>query len=889
MSSLERARTYGSGAGSKSGAPTSTVQTIDNTTIQRSYDDWMLSVTSSFLKGLYAAFGLLLISGFIYLLGYPILEGAIVGNDSAYALSIIYWINQWFPELPNWYPLQGAGASSIVQYPYASHYLVVFAHRLLGLNIFEAFRVAQLLSIILTAWGVYLLVWAKIRSQTAALIAGIFYPLSFAVWSWVTDVGLFAQAFSLIYFAPTLLLFDLYVLQGRNRSDRSDKLRWLVFSAAAFLFAAMFLTHGTTGVVFAMTVLAYVALHEILSSEVDSRFRRLGKSLLKTSFGLGTGLLLVAFWIIPYLGLSQLANREGVAGEFALHQIPYLDLAAMFGLGPAPPEWGMWALGFASTVAVFALIGIVLGVRKNRTVLVWAILAFSFALFTAMPGIWIDLVATFQKLWGYLYVRALVPTMIFLPALAGYGAVELSRRMVALPGQLLRFLRSGGSTAGSNNRVGRWLQSAFVAVLALSITYAGFIYLRRPPTNNEFYPGYGPMHGVGESVLEFSGSHISLARTPSFAINSTGYAAADQIMPAIDQTLGLSSGPRIDVSPYLGGFLQILPLYTEASTINIYAYGASLIHAMWGYQQGAFFSDEFGSPHEIDQLARWLGIEYVFLNTGNDPLYKYDPGRWPIVALPPETLNDSFQVRRFADSTGMASAFLRPTILVIGGVEHGAYEQVFKVLNSGALNYGEGISVEGSHYIDDYSVAELSNFDAVILHGYGYKDSDKAWEILEDYVNHGGSLFIETGWQYRSPEWESENLHEILPAARLDWQPSDTNGEFAVVNEAFSQGIETSEFAPMIWRDQPWGISSPTAGLRSWANPILTFASIPVVASGEYGDGRVLWSGMNAFSHIRTYESDAEIMFMEKLIDWLLEDSARVELDPPSYVRDEPD
>ena len=889
MSSLDRARIYSGGSSSASGAMIPAAQTLDGPTGHRSHINYVLWLTTNFFKGLYAATGLLLIAGFTYLLGHPILEGAIVGNDSAYALSIISWINQWFPELPNWYPLQGAGASSIVQYPYASHYLVVIAHRLLGLSIFEAFRVAQILSIVLTAWGVYLLVWAKIRSQTAALIAGIFYPLSFAVWSWVTDVGLFAQAFSMIYFVPTLLLFDLYVLQGRNRSDRSYKLRWLTFSAAAVLFAAMFLTHGSTGLVFAMTVLAYVALSEILTATDDSRVRRLGTSLLKTAFGLGTGLLLVAFWIIPYLRLSQLANREGVAGEFALHQIPYLDLLAMVGLGPAPQEWIMWALGFASTVAIFAAVGAVLGVRKNRTVAVWAILAFSFALFTAMPGIWIGLVATFQKLWGYLYVRALIPTMIFLPALAGYGVVELSRRVVMLPGQVVRTLRSGRPEGGSKDGLGRLLQSAIVAVLAISVAYVGFIFLRRSPADNEFYPGYGPMHGVGESVLEFSGSQISLARTPSFTISPTGYEAADQIMPSIEQSLGLSSGPRIDVSPYLGGFLQILPLYTEASTINIYAYGASLIHAMWGYQQGAFFSDEFGSPHEIDELARWLGIEYVFLNTVSDPLYKYDAKRWPIVTLPPETLSDSFQVRRFAESTGMASVLSGPTVLVIGGVEHGAYEQVFKVLNSGALNYREGIAIEGSHYIDDYEVDELNKFDAVILHGYGYKDSDRAWEILDDYVSYGGSLFVDTGWQYVSPEWESEHLPEVLPATRLDWQPSPTNGQFVIVNKGFAQGIEPDEFAPMIWRGQPWGLSSPTAGLRDWANPILTLASIPIVAAGEYGDGRVVWSGMNAFSHIRTYESEAEVMFLGSLIDWLLEGGTSMEMDPPIYVREEPD
>ena len=77
-------------------------------------------------------------------------------------------------------------------------------------------------------------------------------------------------------------------------------------------------------------------------------------------------------------------------------------------------------------------------------------------------------------------------------------------------------------------------------------------------------------------------------------------------------------------------------------------------------------------------------------------------------------------------------------VLLVGGI----------VLTQGYL------LAEGSRDIDDFSPEELSKFDVLLLHGYQYGSGEEAWDLLNAYVSGGGSLFIDTGWQYFIPEWE---------------------------------------------------------------------------------------------------------------------------------------
>jgi len=842
------------------------------------------------LRVVYFIVGVTAIFAFTYLFGHPLLEGPLKGNDSGYALSIIDWIDRWFPDLPAWYPLQGGGTSSIVTYPHGAHLLVVIIHRITGINLVQVFRLVQLSSVAITAVGIYVLIWVKLRNQTMALIAGLSYPLSAAVWPWLTDVGIFGQAVSIVFFTPTFLLFDVYLTSGSKELGKKIPLhRCLIFPATSILFCILFLTHGATAVVLAMTMIIYSILLPFTNRGRYSQRSEITRNVLKALGVILVGLLLSSFWLFPYFRYGALANREGAGGEFALHQIPYLDLAAIVGLREPPEMWGMWALNLASSVVIMAVVGFVMGLRRKNFAMLWGVISIALAIFTAMPGIWPSLVGVFKKLWANTYVRALIPTMIFVPSLAGYGVGELARLIVDMPARMIRIVNKNRQTRRGESNIASILKSGATAIFSMAIAFLAFIYLRHTPAGYSSYPGYGATVTAAYWPFDFDGNGITWSRKPDFDISTIESPVYAETVQALIENLGLDQNTRIDISPYLGGFLQALPLYTDASTINIYSYGASLFHAMWGYQQGSFFSDQYGTPHEIDELARWLGIEYVVLNLSQDPINKYDEKRWPIVLSLGEVNYTNMQVRQFSDATGLVSLLRRPTILVIGGYEHSIYEQVFKTFNAGAVEYKDALIIEGSHRIDDYTVEELVNFDLIFLHGYDYKDRDRAWNILGEYVANGGSLFVDTGWQYWTPDWQSEQAPDVLPVRNLVWTDFGIMDEFSIEDRSVADGFDVNGFAPMDWEGDPWGVSFPSQGLREWARPVLNLDGQTLVAAGRYGEGPVVWSGMNLIGHLSYYENIDEQMFLGSLVQWLLPYNQWEELQPPVVQREHPD
>ena len=156
-----------------------------------------------FLRLGYFLFGVAGILSLSYLFGHGQLEGILFGNDIPWALSLAQWYDRWFPDLAIWFPLQGGGTPLLFLYPPGTSLLVVLLSRLTGLTVIQAFRLLGFLSVPITGVGIYMLVWAKLKSQTAALVAGLFLPLSTATWHWLVTIGLYAQSVSIMILENT--------------------------------------------------------------------------------------------------------------------------------------------------------------------------------------------------------------------------------------------------------------------------------------------------------------------------------------------------------------------------------------------------------------------------------------------------------------------------------------------------------------------------------------------------------------------------------------------------------------------------------------------------------------------------------------------------------------
>jgi hypothetical protein len=310
-------------------------------------------------------------------------------------------------------------------------------------------------------------------------------------------------------------------------------------------------------------------------------------------------------------------------------------------------------------------------------------------------------------------------------------------------------------------------------------------------------------------------------------------------------------------------------LYSDALNLSSYNYQSSLLHAMWGYQQGLFYGKSEAGPAEIDELAKWFGLQYVLLHRGEDDLQKFDRDDWPVAYPRQDDGQGVLEVRRFAQAPDLASYTDGPAILVIGGYENAIYEQVFKTLMKAGFGVDDAILVEGKHDIDSYDVEDLRQFDVVLLHGYGYKNRDRAWEILEQYVLEGGGLYADTGWQYWTPDWDMESAPDVLPIPSGLWTTPPPENSYQFDEPTITEEIELQEMSPLLWERAPWGISSPQGQLKDWGRVVLSYAGIPLVVQGNYGEGRVVWSGMNLIGHAASYDNPAERKVIVSLLDWL--------------------
>ncbi len=346
---------------------------------------------------------------------------------------------------------------------------------------------------------------------------------------------------------------------------------------------------------------------------------------------------------------------------------------------------------------------------------------------------------------------------------------------------------------------------------------------------------------------------------------------------------------RIDISPYLGDMAKDFTTYTGTSDINSYTTQISLNIAMWGYLQNVFYSrtapeSELGNTQSLNQAAKWFGTQYVFLHSDQDPIEIYQAAGWELVDEAGKR-----QIWYNPNVPDFATATSRPAILVVGKPEVDAYMYMFRLANDGMLPYEDALLVRGQPRIDRYELETLQQFDALILYGYDYKDSQKARETIAAYVKAGGSVFVDTGWQYRIPEWEFEQAPSVLPVESLTWTSYGMTDDYRVEAAEIAGDIDTSLFDSLVWQGAPWSVSGAEFDdVRDWGKVVLSAEGQPLVIAGEYGAGRVVWSGMNLPAHAWGNRNQEEVALLHNLLSWLTEGKEGVE-NPVTITRDHPD
>lgn len=297
--------------------------------------------------------------------------------------------------------------------------------------------------------------------------------------------------------------------------------------------------------------------------------------------------------------------------------------------------------------------------------------------------------------------------------------------------------------------------------------------------------------------------------------------------------------------------------------------------------------EHFNTPEEVAErdvlfLTDWYGIRYLTqpLSSYGDAEYFFDNDEY---IQNKETSEDKVNV--FEVNSDITSPVIKasnaPRLLTVGNSV--AYNKLIRALAKENLNSQYLIPVKGPERIDDIVKEDLSQFEAILLFDYHYKREKnfksmplKPWEVLANYVKEGGYLILETGSEVKESDIKDipgiSEYPEIFPIKRntrgdlgMSWE-EEINNQSSLLKD-----ISFKNFSPLIYQNTPWKVSyTRTSDIRSWAKPVISQKGYPVLVEGQFGKGKVVWSGMNLLNHIQSYNNLEESKLFKNILSYSL-------------------
>ncbi|MBN1263792.1 MAG: hypothetical protein JW991_05585 [Candidatus Pacebacteria bacterium] len=862
--------------------------------------------------------GMGLIFGTAYFLGFSYLE-RIKGNDSYNALNTIYWLARWWPKIPYWYPGQGAGVSFVWGYPMLASLLVVFVSFWQKINLTAAFRVLGFLSLPLTAVGMYIFVWRRLKNQAVSLVGAVFFLLMPLSWVWLFDWGFYAEMAACIFIFPTLLFYDRF-LEGviQVKIDLITRLNLLL---AVFFSGITFATHPTVFFVIIRIAAIYSPIYLFLKRK---KLRSFLVGLLPVFLLFLLSVLGVAFLVGNfqyYAGVASASAGSTLLGKEDFVAVTSIPLDMLFGFKrPEVTDFKYAVRNAVIPILVWgpAILGSILALFFSAKIFSLAVAAgISFLFLAKMEMVYFFM--TKIPLASYfvgMRTEVLILRMIW-PILAGFG-------IWAVPGLVLKLMTFW---LRIKNKFLDWTLKTFKGLAAGTVTLgvAGYLIFSLADYPSTLWQRDMVRYGPGgfnirdpffreidsldaDDSLPALGSETKLSlwrATGRMLLNKDYWPMADLTtdffelgyersgmfpypsLREFNEQEGKNQFLRLDVSPMSGGITQTLNVYNQASMINLYTLNLNLLGTYWGYQQQVAFQENDGRLETAEEVAKWFGTKYLIYNRSGDEMTKYGQNdNWRDWDGEEADL-DVLEYKESPKLWTLSQA--KPAVLVIGSQEKRAYEPVFRSANKGGLPYDNFWLVQGEENLDSYSLAELKKFDVLMLFGYQTKNQVSSFRLLEDYLKSGGSVFISSGWQYVDQVWQGNSLPEFFPVESLVWTDDFNPSDQYRLDQRLIGPVEMETFGPLVWGEGGWGISAGSV-LKPWAKPILKVGDRILVAGGEYKGGKIVWSGLNLVGHLHSFDyNQSEKDFLKAVFTWLSPSAGKDLSSIVSATRDFPD
>lgn len=741
-------------------------------------------------------------------LGGGYLQGDLYGSDTPHALEHITYLYRYWPQKALWQPFHGAGLS-LRGINYGAFWLAAMTARVLDWTPIQAVHFWQWSAIYLTSLGTMALGWLLL-GPLAGLLAGLFFLLSQISWIWGSRIGLFSFQTS-FFWVPLFFIFFSRHLQLKKRNFLFKRRLFLILAGAVL--ALSFWFHLVVGV-----LIVEAALFFTLFLPSPKTWGRRLLSWLKVS---SLGVLLSFSWWLPFIFYNQhiLGGKTNYYTPESLPTVPWRIYLGLIGFSNQNHD--IWFSFFALPVLVLAAVGTALGLwRRNKLVLIGLFLSLVFFFQATAIQFTPTLVRIFPFFFSLVNTRAILMTIIFLPLVASFGAKTI--------GELIW---------------GRLQKTKLKHSLAWATTLlvVGALAWRLDRLPSGYIGRYGSSYGPeGVEILSDCSLSPQAVVLNSFKAAVSPSKEGLSLFPFLAKVASLipsSDNLRGDVTSIRGEYVQAWSLASSLPILHSSDFISVIPIDFWNYQDETFFQAK-GSQEEIEQIAAWLGLDYLVLDKNQDPLNKFT--RWPVVGDV-----DGIQVRRSPQPVGLTTHSSRPAILFFGDPQQDAYFKWWQLLINGGLDYKKAFIVNGGRKVEDYSPGELSRFDLLFFWGEEYRDLKKTSELIKSYLEQGGRILIDTGWQYTSPWWEEDGLPEWLPVESTHWRSLEN---WQLTSDVADLEKMVSSWSPPHWNDQPWGVSVAKKGqLRPRAEALVVdqLTDSVLVARMPVGAGEIIWTGLN--------------------------------------------
>lgn len=406
------------------------------------------------------------------------------------------------------------------------------------------------------------------------------------------------------------------------------------------------------------------------------------------------------------------------------------------------------------------------------------------------------------------------------------------------------------------------------------LTHSGFTYVLLPLVlvASLFQP-------INKTLNFLSDSIINGKIWPNQANTDPGKVYGERVLSAFKTDLTFFSGADLSYRFYIFDYIHNLSLgmVTPVPQVRGAHHFMTAKNNDWFAWFDAVFAQESQTKQRLEPyvaqqqsvyLLDWYAVRYLFSYPG-------EPGmlaNWFVKEDSPyvEARNTKGPNVALKIKEEFTSPIIKPSrVKVIGFIgSKDGYDSFIR--NLGVLAYDSEyvIPIRAGEYLEEVSEDDLANFDGLFIYSYREKNKEKhllAWEKIENFVNNGGIVFVDTG-SY-SPEKYLDVLPEIFPVKSLVSGSVGTSWTVSSKSALFDD-LDFSQLSPLTYEEGFWAVDY-SQGLRSGGREDLSLNGKIVVASKTIGRGSFYWSGLNCPYRVHYFKQNAqnEIEILKVFLD----------------------